>query len=319
VGTRSLLLTCVSAALAAATLVACSHPDVTTTTSSATHAGRTAHQIASGPAATTTSPGPSTTLQPLPALRSVPRFAHIVVVVMENHDYADVIGNSQAPYLNSLAQQGLSLTQSYAVTHPSEPNYLALFSGSTRGLTSDACITPSTGPNLASELTTAGYTFTGYSESLPSAGYSGCSSGAYARKHNPWATFTNLPPSINQPFTAFPSDYNQLPTVSFVIPNLTHDMHDGTIKQGDQWLHDNLGGYVNWAYSHHSLMIVTWDENDGAKANQIPTIFVGAGLLSGTDDTRITHYTVLRTIEDSYGLPLLGASSVAQPLTADWQ
>ena len=317
-GTRRLLITCVSAVLAT-TLVACSHPNVTTTTSSAAHAGGTAHHTASRSDATTTSPSASTTLRPEPALHSVPRFAHIVVVVMENHGYSDVVGNSQAPYLNSLAQQGFSLTQSYAVTHPSEPNYLALFSGSTRGLTSDACIAPSTGPNLASELTTAGYTFTGYSEGLPSAGYNGCSSGAYARKHNPWATFTNLPASINQPFTSFPSDYNQLPTVSFVIPNLTHDMHDGTIKQGDQWLRDNLGGYVTWAYSHHSLMIVTWDEDDGSKANQIPTILVGAGLLSGTDDTRITHYTVLRTIEDSYGLPLLGASSVAQPLTADWQ
>ena len=261
-------------------------------------------------------PSPSATELP-PG--SVPRFDHIVVVVMENRGYADVIGNPQAPYLNSLSRQGLTMTQSFAITHPSEPNYLALFSGSTHGLTSDACISPSAGPNLASELSAAGYSFIGYSESLPQAGYTGCSSGSYARKHNPWVNFANLPSSVNQPLTAFPSDYNHLPTVSFVIPNLTHDMHDGTVEQGDQWLHDNLGGYVTWAYTHHSLMIVTWDEDDGAKANQIPTIFVGAALLSGTDDTRISHYTVLRTIEDSYGLPLLGASAAAQPLTADWQ
>jgi outer membrane protein assembly factor BamB len=96
-------------------------------------------------------------------------------------------------------------------------------------------------------------------------------------------------------------------------------MHDGTINQGDQWLQSHLGPYVDWAYAHHSLMILTWDENDGSKANQIPTILVGAGLLSGTDDTRSTHYTVLRTIEDSYGLPRLGSSATAAPLTADWQ
>jgi hypothetical protein len=131
--------------------------------------------------------------------------------------------------------------------------------------------------------------------------------------------FANLPPSINQPFTAFPADYNQLPTVSFVIPNLDHDMHNGTISQGDQWLRDHLGIYANWSYAHHSLLIVTWDENDGAAANQIPTILVGTSLLSGTDGTHTTHYTVLRTIEDSYGLPLLGASATAPPLTADWQ
>jgi phosphatidylinositol-3-phosphatase len=130
---------------------------------------------------------------------------------MENRSYADVIGNRQAPYINSLAQQGLSLTQSFAVTRPSQPNSVALFSGSTRGTTSDACLAPSAAPNLASELSAAGYTFTGYSESLPRVGYTGCSSGAYVRKHNPWASFTNLPASINQPLAAFPTNYNQLP------------------------------------------------------------------------------------------------------------
>ena len=315
-GMRHLLLALTAAVAAAAALGACSHPSATTRTNSAAHADGAASPAAGNPRVTTPISSASAAR---PVTRSVPRFAHIVVVVMENHGYSDVIGNPQAPFLNSLAQQGLSLTQSYAVAHPSEPNYLALFSGSTRGVTTDDCLSPSPGPNLASELSAAGYTFVGYSESLPRPGYTGCDAGAYARKHNPWTDFANLPPSINQPFAAFPADHNQLPTVSFVIPNLTHDMHDGTVKQGDQWLQDNLGSYVTWAYTHHSLMIVTWDENDGAKANQIPTILVGAGLLSGTDATRITHYTVLRAIEDSYGLALLGASSEARPLTADWQ
>ncbi len=104
-----------------------------------------------------------------------------------------------------------------------------------------------------------------------------------------------------------------------MIPNLDHDMHNGTIEQGDRWVQDNLGGYAAWAYAHNSLLIITWDEDDGSTVNQIPTIIIGAALMSGTDGTRITHYTVLRTIEDSYGLPLLGASSAALPLRGDWQ
>ena len=304
-----------TAAVAGATLGACGHTSVTSAVSP-TPVSLTANATTGPSGATNRATSPSAG-HPLP--HSVPQFAHIVLVVMENHGYTDIIGSPQAPYLNSLSRQGLSLTQSFAVAHPSQPNYLALFSGSTQGITTDACSPRLSGPNLASELSAAGYTFTGYSESLPQAGYTGCSAGGYARKHNPWVDFTNLGPSINAPFTAFPGDYNQLPTVSFVIPNLDHDMHDGTVKQGDQWLRDHLGGYANWTYAHHSLLIVTWDENDGAKANQIPTILVGAGLLSGTDGTRSTHYTVLRAIEDSYGLARLGASSTAPPLTADWQ
>ena len=298
------------AAVTAAALVACSH-----TRSSAPDSSKPA-AIAGRSDATITPPATSAD-RPLP--RSVPRFAHVVVVVMENHGYTDIIGNPQAPYLNSLSRQGLSLTRSFAITHPSQPNYLALFSGSTQGVTTDACAPTLSGPNLASELSAAGYTFTGYSEGLPQTGYTGCSAGAYARKHNPWVDFTNLGPSVNAPFTTFPGDYDQLPTVSFVIPDLDHDMHDGTVRQGDQWLHDHLGAYAAWVYAHHSLLIVTWDEDDGAKANQIPTILVGAGLMSGTDSMRSTHYTVLRTIEDAYGLARLGASSTAPPLTADWQ
>jgi hypothetical protein len=246
-------------------------------------------------------------------------FAHIVVVVMENRSIAEVVANPQAPYLYSLAQQGLYLTEDYAVTHPSQPNYLALFSGSTQGVTSDACPPSFTGPNLATELISAGYSFTGYSESLPRTGYTGCGSGTYVRERSPWVDFSNLPPAVNQPFTAFPTDYNHLPTVSFVVPNLDHDMHDGNVTQADQWLRANLGGYANWATTHDSLLIVTWDEDDGSTDNHIAAIFDGAHLLPGTDSTPSNHYTLLRTIEDSYRLPYLGASASAAPLTADWQ
>ncbi len=306
---------CVATVIFAATFAGCGHSGKTAASSTAV---APASVIASGQGTTAGNGAQSSSTTSLvPA--SVPHYAHIVVVVMENRGFSDVIGNPQAPYLYSLVQQGLSLTDTHAVAHPSQPNYLALFSGSTQQTTSDACPQTLSGPNLASELSAAGYTFIGYSESLPQPGYTGCSSGAYARKHNPWADYTDLPSSINQPFTAFPTDYNQLPTVSFVIPNLNHDMHDGTISQADQWLQSNLGNYVTWAYTHHSLLIVTWDEDDGTPTNQIPTILVGSTLLSGTDSTPSTHYTILRTIEASYQLPPLGASAATQPLTHDWQ
>nr|WP_264176014.1 alkaline phosphatase family protein [Effusibacillus dendaii] len=124
--------------------------------------------------------------------------------------------------------------------HPSQPNYLDLFSGSNQGVTDDSCPHPFSAPNLAAELIQAKLTFGGYSEDLPTVGFTGCSSPntrhpTYARKHNPWVNFTNVPTDVNMPFTNFPKDFSHLPTVSFVIPNLDHDMHDGTIKQADNF------------------------------------------------------------------------------------
>jgi hypothetical protein len=249
----------------------------------------------------------------------VPRPDHVVVVMMENHSYRDIIGSSVAPYLNSLAAKGASFTQSFGVTHPSEPNYLALFSGSTHGLTSDSCPHTYTSDNLGKELIGAGDTFAGYSESMPSTGYTGCTSGAYARKHNPWVDFTSsVPAADNRTFAAFPSQYTSLPTVSFVVPNLKDDMHDGTVAAGDSWLKQHLSGYATWAATHNSLLIVTWDEDDNSAGNQIPTIFVGQHVKTGKYAESINHYDVLGTIEDAYGLPHAGSAATATPITDAW-
>jgi acid phosphatase len=127
---------------------------------------------------------------------ALPTPAHVVVVVEENRSAADIIGNKSAPYVNSLATDGALMTQSFAITHPSEPNYLALFAGDTFGLASDACpVDRGAAPNLGSELLAGGQTFTGYSEDLPSVGSTTCGSGKYARKHAPWVNFTNVPPA----------------------------------------------------------------------------------------------------------------------------
>jgi acid phosphatase len=260
-------------------------------------------------------PAPVAVAQPLPTP------AHIVIVVEENHSSADVIGNRSAPFMNQLAANGASMTQSYAETHPSEPNYLALFSGDTLGVTSDACpIDAAATPNLGSELLGAGYTFAGFSEDLPAVGSPVCSKGKYARKHVPWANFSNVPPEVSVPFTAFNarSDYASLPTVSFVIPNLDNDMHDGSMAQADAWLASNLTRYANWAMANNSLLIVTWDEDDDGADNQIPTMIYGAHVRPGKYAEPISHYNVLSTIEEMYGLPKTGQAANAPAISDIW-
>lgn len=276
--------------------------------------------------ATAADPQPAA-VQPSGAL---PRPDHVVLVIEENKTFSTVIdstlGKLAAPYINALANEGALFTNSYALTHPSQPNYLALFSGDTHGA-GDACLKHLTGPNLASELRQNGFSFTTYSESMPAVGYERCHSpdDSYARRHNPavnWQGY-GLPPEINLPFDSFPRDYAQLPTVSIVVPNMSHDMHDGDftlvqLLRGDRWLKQNLAAYVRWAQTHNSLLILTWDEDDKTANNRIVTLFVGAMVKPGRYPVHITHYNVLRTIEDMYGLPRLGHSASAAPITDIW-
>jgi hypothetical protein len=244
---------------------------------------------------------------------------HIVVVIEENHSYKQIVGNPDAPYMQSLIQQGALFSNAHGVTHPSQPNYLALFSGSTQGIKDDSCQKPFQAPNLASELIDAQLTFAGYSEDLPKVGYTGCSSKGYARKHNPWVQFANIPAELNRPFSDFPQDFSNLPTVSFVIPNHQNDMHDGTVRQADDWLNSRLASYAAWAEEHRSLLIVTWDEDDFAKDNHIPLIVVGPMVKPGVYDDYTNHYNVLRTIEDIFHLPVLNADQQVDPITSIWK
>jgi phosphatidylinositol-3-phosphatase len=250
----------------------------------------------------------------------VPQPRHIVVVIMENHSYREIIGNPASPFINRLARRGALFTQSYAITHPSEPNYLALFSGSTHGLSNDSCPHRFPGRNLAADLIAAGRSFTGYAERLPSAGSAACVAGEYARKHAPWTDFSTVPRSAGQPFTRFPGhDFARLASVSFVVPDLCHDMHDCGVRTGDAWLRTHMAGFAGWAMTHDSLLILTWDENDGSRGNHIPTIFVGQMIRPGIYRQRITHYSVLRTIEDAYRLRHDGHAAAARPITDVWR
>ncbi|MCX4761470.1 alkaline phosphatase family protein [Streptomyces sp. NBC_01275] len=259
---------------------------------------------------------------PARAAAGVPTPDHVVVVVFENHAYSQVISSSSAPYINSLRTGGANLTQSYAETHPSQPNYFALFSGSTQGVTDDSCYTPgfSSAANLASELLAAGRTWASYNETLPSQGSTTCSSGDYARKHNPWFGFSNVPTSTAKTFAQFPTDYATLPHVSFVVPNLCSDMHDCSVATGDTWLKNNLGAYATWAKTHNSLLVVTFDEDNRLSGNRIPTVLYGQQVTAGaTTSTTYNHYDLLRTLEDGQGLTThAGNAATAKDITGVW-
>lgn len=254
---------------------------------------------------------------------TIPTFAHVVIVVEENKDPDDVIGKKSAPYINSLAANGANMTQSFAETHPSEPNYLALFAGNTFGLITDFCpVNEGNAPNLGSELLAAGRTFTGYAEDLPAVGSTVCRSGKYERKHAPWVDFSNVPGTDSVPFSAFPDPANfaSLPTLSFVIPNIDNDMHSGTVAQGDNWLQQHLSSYAEWAKANNSLLIVTWDEsNDYLFPNRIPMIFYGANVKPGTYNEKVNHYNLLSTLEQMYGLPKTGHAAKAPAIADIWQ
>jgi phosphatidylinositol-3-phosphatase len=281
----------------------------------------------------------------LHAIAAPPRYDHIIIVVEENRTPTQIIGDLvNAPYINSLANAGVKIGSMFAEVHPSQPNYIHLFSGDNQGITSDSlppnfstvptASYPFRTPNMAAELIAAGFSFAGYSEELESAGtndwadydpHSDTHPGIYyRRKHVPWVNWVakvspipanQLPASLNVCFTNFPTDYSTLPTVSFVIPNQLHDMHDGSRKQGDDWLRDNLDAYAQWAKTNNSLLIITWDEDDFDNINQIPTILYGAGLRDGsTIGGTWTHHNLLRTIEAMYGTTHAGAAAQVRPI-----
>ncbi|HEX5339460.1 MAG TPA: alkaline phosphatase family protein [Gammaproteobacteria bacterium] len=253
-----------------------------------------------------------------PVAHAAPRYAHVVVVIEENKSFATIIGSQQAPYINHLAQHGLLFTDAHGVTHPSQPNYIALFSGSTQGVKDDSCPHDFSGPNLAEGMLARKLSFVIYSEAMPEAGFSGCGSEdrLYRRKHNPVADWQAvLPAAVNQPFSAFPQDYSRLPALAFVVPNMMNDMHDGSIGEGDSWLKQHLDAYVRWAGSHDSLLIVTWDESDArSSSNRIPMIALGANIKPGSSAQYLTHYNLLRTLADMYGLKPMGNAETAEPI-----
>jgi hypothetical protein len=272
----------------------------------------------------------------------LPVYDHVVIVVEENKDYEQIIGRAgDAPYINlTLRKEGANFTQMFGEEHNSQGNYFWLFSGSNHNV-GFVDVVPKEkihAPNLGASLIARKLSFKGYAEDLPEIGSTVVKQGKYVRKHVPWISFANLPngttveSSCNLRFEDFPKEaagFAKLPTVAFVIPNLDHDMHNGTVAQGDAWLKKNLDAYYQWAKVNNSLLIVTWDENNDKAQyggltnpfvkvdsefkkdlrNRIATLFAGARIKPGdyAEGKGITHVNILRTLEAMYGLPRAGA------------
>ena len=260
---------------------------------------------------------------------SVPQLDHVFTIVMENHTYSEIIGDTaDAPYINNtLIPSGALATNYDAVTHPSLPNYIALTAGSTLGISTDC--DPSScsvsGPNIAGATLAAGKTWKAYEESMPS-NCAQSDAGEYAVRHNPFAYFTNLPSCATNdvPYSKLSSDLSsasKTPNYVFITPNLIDDMHDGTIADGDAWLKANVPTILNSpAFTQQrSLLVITWDEDDNNDVpNQVVTIFLGSGITPGTQDgTAYTHYSLLKTTEQALGLGSLTSNDAnATPMAA---
>jgi acid phosphatase len=148
-----------------------------------------------------------------------------------------------------------------------------------------------------------------------------CTAGRYARKHSPWVNFTDLPgATTNLPASSVGTAWDRLPTVAFLTPDMCHDMHDCPVAAGDAWAKATLGSYVDWARTHNSLLVLTFDESETrTPGNPIATVLAGPMVTPGRYPGRIDHYSLLRTIEDMYGLSPLGASADRNPITDIWR
>ncbi|MGH7776959.1 MAG: alkaline phosphatase family protein, partial [Candidatus Dormibacterales bacterium] len=252
------------------------------------------------------------------------------VIMEENKGYGSVIGSSSAPYVNALAGQYASASAWYGVWHPSLPNYLGIVSGSTQGVSSDCTgCGPFAGPSLGSQLTQAGIPWTAYMESMPSPCSIAGGSGNYAKKHNPFVYFSDVLANgcaaHDVPYPGAAAMVSALdgagaPDFVWVTPNLTDDMHNGSVAQGDAWLQANLAPVLAspWFLDYESTVVVTMDEwssdNTGVgTANpgggHILTLVISHSSLGvGAYTSPGNHYGMLRTIEEAYGLPLLGGA-----------
>jgi acid phosphatase len=270
--------------------------------------------------------GSSKNQNPVPA--GQPTFAHVVLVVEENHSFADVIGNSAMPYFNSLASQYGLATQYFANTHPSIGNYLMLTTGQME-TTDDAFASTISDDNVVRELVKAGKTWKAYAESLPSNGYLGGNSGAYAQRHNPFAYLSDVQKDPSQAanivqFPEFASDLaaNTLPQYAFILPNLANDAHDGTLAQADAWLKTNIDPLIkNPAFQGSGLLIITFDEggqSDGAHGGgQVATLIISTVAKPGfQSQTFYQHQSTLRLILAASGVDSFpGAAATAADMT----
>jgi acid phosphatase len=263
-----------------------------------------------------------------PSVR-LPAFTHVVVVVFENEEATSIAGSPDAPTFNALARRYATLTDYDAVAHPSLPNYLALVSGSTHGISSDCTDCVVHARNLSDTLAAAGKTWKTYAEDLPSPGFTGGSAGRYAKKHDPFLYFHDVLASRARrdrvvPFTRMALDLarHRLPDFSLVIPNLCDDMHDCSVATGDAWLKAHVVPLLSSGQLRGGVVFVVFDEgtSDTGGGGRIDALALGPTVRAHSRFTRATnHYGLLRTIEDAWGLPRLGLSRTGTPIGGIWR
>jgi len=260
------------------------------------------------------------------AAAPVPAFDHVVVIVFENKETTSVLGNRAAPTFNSYARRYAKLTRYYGVTHPSLPNYLALVSGSTQGITTDCSDCVVDAQSLADTIEASGRTWKTYAEGLPAPGFLGASKGRYAKKHNPFAYFRDIANDPARrarlvPLTRLAPDLRAgaLPSFSLVVPDLCHSMHDCSVSVGDAWLRSQVGQLLKLP---KTVVFVVFDEGSTSTrgGGHTAALALGTAVRPGSRYTGLTsQYGILRTVEQAWGLPLLGHSAHVAPITGIWR
>lgn len=270
--------------------------------------------------------------------RAVPRYDRVFVIIEANHSYDAILHGGNAPNLARLANTYGQATQLFAVRHPSEPNYIAFFSGSTQGIADDGAFTVNSvdAPNLATQLETRGLSWGGYFGGYdPAKPFEVRNAAGYASKHNPFPNFSNLrsQPGFaahQHPLSQLASDLQSdaVPNFTLVVPGLCGDMHgmegcdaepDKT-RSGDKVAAQIVALIENsplWRLQKNEAIVITFDENDKAHRNagaqtccgttpgggQIPTIVItNHGARHKTDATPYNLYSLLRTLEDAFGI-----------------
>ncbi len=256
------------------------------------------------------------------ALRQ-PQWANgsVFTIVMENKSLGDIQGNPQAPYLNQLIADG-ALAQGYhdPYIHPSEPNYIWMVAGENFGIVDDA--DPSqhsidSTSHIADQIELAGLTWKSYQESMGEP----CgirSHGSYAAKHNPFVYFDDINGWNGHSFDTSQRcidhivDYSVLdqdlaagnvPDYVFITPNLTNDMHDGSIAKGDQWLAAELPKiFASDAYKNGGVVFVLWDEGS-SDADDPPFIAISQNVKPGyVSTTSYDTSSYLKTVQQLLGI-----------------
>jgi phosphatidylinositol-3-phosphatase len=260
------------------------------------------------------------------ARNGVPAFRHVVVILFENKESSSVLGTTEAPTFNAIQSRYAGLTTYYGVSHPSLPNYLALVGGSTFGIDSDCTSCIVNARNLADTLQVKHKTWKLYAEGLPYPGFTGPYAGRYAKKHAPFLYFRDVVRSKQRlrrvvPLTQLRRDLQarRLPNFAFVVPDLCHSMHDCSVSTGDTWLASQLPPLLALP---KTVVFVIFDEgeSDDHGGGHVPALALGTAVRRGARFTAATnHYGLLRTVEDAWGLPLLGHSAGATAITGIWR